>query len=222
MKKFHIAILISGIAAGSMALYFVLKKKKTDTDTLINDEKTTDLEATNKSIEDSFKEFDNAIESVKTVANRAVEKAGANLHKPDLFDYAVKLAEEGYIKYDTTLNSISDKSDAANSYYENENEEVKSEYYVISPEEFGEREDYYKISLMYFEDGVLTDEDFEVLSDEDITKTIGLDFANHFGEYEDDSVFIRNDRLKRDYEILKDPRSFDIITGKRLDPRLYS
>ena len=30
------------------------------------------------------------------------------------------------------------------------------------------------------------------------------DFADHFGEYEDDSVFVRNNRLKCDYEILRD------------------
>lgn len=48
----------------------------------------------------------------------------------------------------------------------------------------------------------------------DIEDTVGEDFAEHFGEYEDDSVFIRNDRLRCDYEILRDNRSFsDVAEG---------
>ena len=39
-------------------------------------------------------------------------------------------------------------------------------------------------------------------------ETIGKDSLTHFGEYEDDSVFVRNDRLKADYEILMDQRTY--------------
>ena len=78
--------------------------------------------------------------------------------------------------------------------------------YVISPEEFDEFDDYESSSLTYYEDGVLTDEEDNIVDDPD--DIVGSDFANHFGEYEDDSVFIRNDRLKCDYEILKDYRKY--------------
>ena len=37
---------------------------------------------------------------------------------------------------------------------------------------------------------------------------------SHFGEYEDDSVFVRNDDRKCDYEILMDQRLYsDVIKG---------
>ena len=37
---------------------------------------------------------------------------------------------------------------------------------------------------------------------EDIDRVVGKDSLTHFGEYEDDSVYVRNDRLKCEYEIL--------------------
>ena len=78
--------------------------------------------------------------------------------------------------------------------------------YVISPDEFGELGDYDTISLTYFSDGVLTDENDEPLDNPD--ELVGLESLTHFGEYEEDSVFVRNDAKKCDYEILFDLRSY--------------
>lgn len=90
---------------------------------------------------------------------------------------------------------------------------MPNEPYVISPDDYGENDNYTQISLVYYAgDGVLADDEDEVV--EDIEDTVGEDFAEHFGEYEDDSVFIRNDRLRCDYEILRDNRSFsDVVEG---------
>ena len=82
--------------------------------------------------------------------------------------------------------------------------------YVISPEEFGDIEEYDTISLTYYADQVLTDDCDEVIGNVD--DIVGIDSLDHFGEYEDDSVFVRNDRLRTDYEILQDTRNyFDIV-----------
>jgi hypothetical protein len=78
--------------------------------------------------------------------------------------------------------------------------------YVISPDEFGTLEEYERISLKYYSDGILTDEDDDIMKNYD--DTVGNHFDEHFGEYEDDSVFIRNDRLKCDFEILKNLRPY--------------
>lgn len=78
--------------------------------------------------------------------------------------------------------------------------------YIISPAEFGGLDDYDTISLTYYADGVLTDDNDEPI--EDIEKIVGTESLKHFGEYEDDSVFVRNDELKCDYEILLDTRNF--------------
>lgn len=77
--------------------------------------------------------------------------------------------------------------------------------YVISPEEFGEDNDYGTESLTYYTDGIITDTYDNVI--EDPIALIG-DGVRHFGEYEDDSVFVRNENNKTDYEILADYKSY--------------
>ncbi len=85
--------------------------------------------------------------------------------------------------------------------------------YVISPEEFGSQSGYTDVSLTYYADGVLADENDEVVDDAD--DIVGLESLMHFGEYEDDSVFVRNDTRKCDYEILLDQRYYsDVIKTK--------
>ena len=85
--------------------------------------------------------------------------------------------------------------------------------YVIPPEDFGD-EDYEIESLTYYADGVLTDDwDNRI---EDVEGTVGIDSLTHFGDNKDDedTVYVRNDKLKTDYEILRDLRNFaDVIAG---------
>lgn len=81
--------------------------------------------------------------------------------------------------------------------------------YVISPDFFGEYEGYEPITLIYYADGILADEDGDVI--DDANEIVGLDSLSHFGEYEDDTVFVRNDILKCDYEILRDERNYSDI-----------
>lgn len=78
--------------------------------------------------------------------------------------------------------------------------------FVISPDEFGEDPNYETVSLTLYADGVLTDEDDTIV--DDIEGLVGEDSLTHFGEYEDDSVFVRNDDLETDYEILRDLRNY--------------
>ncbi len=95
-----------------------------------------------------------------------------------------------------------------------DDDELEPKPYVISPEEVGNTdEDYELISLNYYEDGVLADDWDEPI--EDVERVVGKDSLNHFGEYEDDSVYVRNDRLKCEYEILLRSGKFaDVIRDK--------
>ena len=79
--------------------------------------------------------------------------------------------------------------------------------YIITPDEFSELYDYETISLIHFADGVLTDDQYELV--EDVDDVVGDDYAEHFGENEgdEDSVYVRNDRLKADFEIMRDLRT---------------
>lgn len=78
--------------------------------------------------------------------------------------------------------------------------------YVISPYDFGEIDEFHTISLTYYADGVLEDDEQNIVTDVD--ELIGEQSLTTFGEYEDDSVFVRNERLQTDFEILKDPRTY--------------
>lgn len=113
--------------------------------------------------------------------------------KMDIRQYAQKVLKEGYTDYSHT---VADKKPA---------KPTGAETYVISPDEFGEIEEYTKVSLFYFEDGTLADEYGEVV--DDVEEIVG-DGLEHFGEYEEDSVFMRNDAKRCDYEILRDLRTF--------------
>ena len=84
---------------------------------------------------------------------------------------------------------------------ENTNENTNDKPYVVSPDEFGDADDYDIITLNYYADGVVADDWNDPI--EDIGATIGEDFASHYGEYEEDVVYVRNDRLKVEYEILR-------------------
>ena len=65
---------------------------------------------------------------------------------------------------------------------------------------------YQSESLTLYACGTLTD-DFDNPI-EDVPAMVG-DALDHFGEYEDDSVFVRNDQYKCNYEICKDVRTYE-------------
>ncbi len=144
------------------------------------------------------------IDSVKAAyaTRESIEKAG-KCFLEGFHDGIVKVAKErtqdngDFKKY---VSIIEDRKEEA----------FVEKPYIISPEEFGEFEEYEKISLTYYADQVLADENDEEV--DDVDEIVGGDSLTHFGEYEDDSVFVRNDRLKCDYEILLDQRNYsDVI-----------
>lgn len=82
--------------------------------------------------------------------------------------------------------------------------------YVISPEDFGELDDFERFTLTYYKDGVLVDEVGDVIHD--WLDLVSPDYFDHFGEFEDDAVYVRNPKLKCDYEILYDERNYEDIS----------
>lgn len=97
--------------------------------------------------------------------------------------------------------------------YEIESEAKEQRPYVVTPEEFGQAdEDYDIVSLNYYADGVLAD-DFDVPI-ENVDDIVGLESLNHFGEYVEDAVYVRNDKLKVEYEIILHARNFsDVVSN---------
>ena len=134
-------------------------------------------------------------ESEEPVAEKTADSR--TVDKPSIVEYAAILQKEGYVNYNDM-------------HYKKQNQEIVADKpYVIQPSDFGEFDDYEKISLTYTADGVLLDDMNEIV--DDIEENIGEDSLEHFGEYEDDSVYVRNDAKKCDYEILLEQRNYQEI-----------
>lgn len=88
-----------------------------------------------------------------------------------------------------------------------EEEDNMNEPHIISPNEFGDC-DYVSVTLWCYTDGVVTNDDGKIISN--VEELIGSDFADHFGEYEEDpdTVYVRNDDQKIDYQILAEYRAY--------------
>ena len=119
--------------------------------------------------------------------------------KPNLTEYVSIIRDNGYDSADEDNKKEKGKEDVERPY-------------VISPDEYGEMQDYEAHTLTYYADGVLADEYDETV--ENAEMLIGEDSLNHFGDYEDDAVHVRNDMLRSDYEVLRDLRNYSDISFK--------
>ena len=111
------------------------------------------------------------------------------------------IKDKGYINY-THYNDTDIKEN-------NKEEQVdENEIYIIDPEEYGgENGEYDTASLTYFKDGVLTDEVDEIVAYNIIG---GEENLQPFKDYPDcNAVYVRDDNIMVDYEILRDPYQYD-------------
>lgn len=183
-----LVIFAAGAGIGSVVTWYLVKDKY---------EKLAQEEI------DSVKEvfYERRGEKVEKAVEK-IEDARTNNEGLSVREYAAKLSENGYTDY----TDIPDEKEV-------EPTMGVEKPYVIPPEEFGELDDYGRISLTFYADHILADDNDNVL--EDVEEVIGSESLNHFGEYEDDSVFVRNDKLKLDYEILLDVRKYsDVLHSK--------
>lgn len=91
--------------------------------------------------------------------------------------------------------------------------------YVISPDEFASSPPGYSACpLDYYTDGVLADGWGVELN---IEETIGEDALEHFGDYVDDIVYVRNERTQIDYEVTRDPRTYKEAEWAYSDPNSH-
>ena len=95
------------------------------------------------------------------------------------------------------------------------NPDVDDGPYVIGPADFGEFEDYDALSLTLLSDGILVDDRMYTIDDPE--NTVGTNYKKYFGVYpnDPDTVYIRNDELCCDYEIVKDLRTYEEVDAQR-------
>ena len=198
-----VLIFVLGAAAGSLATWKLIEKKYKDiAQEEIDSVKDTFSKMKKNEYPDKledypdFEEFDDSDDS-DDEEPKSEQKIDRN-NKPDIVEYAKILSETGYTNYAERQDKKEKKGV----------EPVEDERpYVISPDEFGEKDGYENVTLTYYADGVLTDYFDNVISNVD--EVVGFDSLDHFGEYEDDVVFVRNEKMETDYEILRDLRDFN-------------
>lgn len=116
--------------------------------------------------------------------------------------YVNIIDSSGYRNYSNTAIETDKKGGTADM-------ELKQPY-VITPEQYEDNVDYTKVSLTWYSDEVLEDDWGNVLDPDDV---IGSDALKTFGQYEKDSVFVRDDDEQIDYEVLLDTRSYKETYG---------
>lgn len=123
---------------------------------------------------------------------------------PESYEKEVK--KHGYAAHYKSLNELKEATEGG--------DDDMDEPYIISPNDFGELPDYECVNLIYYqEDGVIATESDEIIDSPD--DVIGLDSLKQFGDYTTDSIFVRNDKLKCDYEILRDSGSFEEMMSQK-------
>lgn len=153
------------------------------------------------------------------IANEEIESVREYYAKKD----KEKLTDEAYGEDEEEPDTVEDETKVAMKEYrkiisaagyseeveEDDKTMVDDKPFVISPED-AEDSDYATECLDYYEgDETLVDAFGDVV--EDIEGTVGADFASHFGEYEQDTVYVQNDAHELIYEICRDYRSYSEV-----------
>lgn len=203
-KFTNVIVFAVGAAIGSAVTYAVLKPKY---ERMIQEE----VDAFKKEFVECMNDMQAAADEDESEDD---EERPRQIDWDDLEDLDRSELED---EYDPDSEELAEYEKIVKQYTNEEGgaEKVAKQPYVISPYDFGELDGYRQISLTYYSDGVLEDDDQEIVTDVD--ELIGVGSLNTFGEYEDDSVFVRNERLRTDFEILKDYRTYMEATGKSPD-----
>ena len=93
---------------------------------------------------------------------------------------------------------------------------AQTKVYVIPPDEYASC-GYDECEFSMFDDGIIADEFGEIVDTAELFP--GIDVASRFGEYEDDSVYIRDEVRGLDFAIIRDYRTYEEMR-KLLPPNI--
>lgn len=160
-----------------------------------------------ETVKEAFIAMNNACDSSDEDASEEEEEENASDEYHQVNWEELEDLDEELDEYAELTNLYSSEKGGA------EKVEVKKPY-VIEPIEFDEN-GFRTMELTYYADGTLEDENHEIVTDVD--ELLGEDSLDTFGLYEDDSVFVRNEHLRMDFQILRDPRTYEEATGNTPD-----
>lgn len=166
-------------------------------------------------VDELEKKIDNNTEQVKKNTEK-VQKTTKNLAKKArnynkmCEDLQYKNAEESVsgpealIREDRDDRDVEDDADDLPflEHSDAPKEGLADEPYAISEKDFihDEKEDFDKVTLFYYADDILAEEDGTVI--EDPKYLVGNNWKDYIGKYVDDEAFVRNERVSTDYNIV--------------------
>ena len=132
----------------------------------------------------------------ETPVDEAVTVPVSKVITPDL--ESTFQSVDGYVDYTQYASTVVVTPPAATS---DDVPGVEPEIRFITIEDYGEIPTFAKATLIYHDNGELTDESTDMLV-ENWADTVGHDWLQHFVNGTADELYIRNSRLKIDYEIV--------------------
>ena len=219
MKNFfkYAAVFVAGSLVGGLATYCVTKAK-------IEKEKEEEI----SSVVETFKnkeqlyldhfETMHKLDDLSDKVDEALNKDATEDNPHNIYIRNSKLKEKMYsdfFKEKPANEDISDEDEEEDDRMVINSPDVENDYpYNITAEEFGDYIDYDTNTLYYFqcqngEDYVVLDEADNIIQDP--VAMIGDDFMDHYDEDETDPdvVYIRNDKLRQDYEVLRSEYTYE-------------
>ena len=188
MKARDLIIFVAGCAVGGVGASLYLKDvyrryAQEEIDSVIDRERHLREEMSSK------QQADVVEDSTEDRIEQAQEAAKSNANKSSITEYANVIEKEGYKDY-SAISKPEPK----------EEKPVKEEpISYIPPSEFGAEDEYEQIELTYYADGILADDEGEVVSD--VAASVGWEFDEHFGEFEETTVYVKNDTMKAYYVV---------------------
>lgn len=179
----NLFIFSAGISIGGLISYVITKDKY---ETIMN-----------KEIEEIRKYYKDKYENIKEDDEEKIKEKGD--YREIVREYVSNhvIEEEDYDCDDEEDNhyTIMESRDLTNGVDFDESKKIESW-------EFGEQPLYETETIILYSDGVATNDLGDVI--DNLEEIMGVDQYREFKESSDESIFIRNDLLRMDYEIVKD------------------
>lgn len=207
-----IGIFAGGILVGAAATYFAIKTKYEKlAENEIKEMREYYKDKNEKEVEIIERNAVQRHEHEKAVAEAEKQEEFDKEHEKELEEYREIVSRYNHPEYaDALVRKRELQIKESEKEEENMTEEFAQPYYIIKPDQYGEK-DYEPVTLTWYADGVLTDEFDNVIDEDEIEERIGMEALVNIGAYEDGLIHVRNDDLEIDYEIQEDPRNyFDI------------
>lgn len=219
-----------GIALGALSTYLAMHTRmEKEIETQIEDvkrvysvPKPVEVETEDVETEEEELEVEKEPLDITTARARAAENA---LKKADIINMSTIIKRENYNIFSNPTPAAveaefgDEDDDEEDEYLSAVNSEAPSEGladypYVISDTDFiaGHRM-HDQVTVNYYDDGIAEEALNPGCLFDDIDGTIGRESLEHFGEYEEDVVFVRNERLGIDYEVIRQHRTYAEIPG---------